>query len=459
MRDLLVIGLVMAGSLAALRLPWIGALVWAWMSLMNPHRYTYGLAHDAPLAAVAAAATIVGWLATRDKMPVFESTAAKVMGVFMVWMTISWLVGLGPAEDYEQWKKVMKIDVMTLITLALLTSRVKILSLAWVVTLSLALLGVKGGIFTVANGGNYRVWGPPGGFVEDNNEFALALVITIPLLRFLQEQVTVRWLRHGMTAAMLLCAASALGSHSRGGFLAISAMTVVLWWRGTNRVKNGVLFVVLAVVMLAFMPEHWTERMSTIDDFEQDRSALGRISAWWTAYNLAWVYPFGIGFDLARPELFARFSPYPTYVHAAHSIYFLILGNHGWIGLFLFLLLFGIAWQQAGAIRRLGKTRPEWKWCSQLGNMAQVSLVGYAVGGAFLSLAYFDLPYYVMVLVVATRLWMRKEAARDPAFVARWAFLTRWMQWAGIVAPEAPAAAPVPAGKTPLARAARSRPP
>jgi hydrogenase/urease accessory protein HupE len=35
--------------------------------------------------------------------------------------------------------------------------------------------------------------------------------------------------------------------------------------------------------------------------------------------------------------------------------------------------------------------------------MMQVALVAYAVGGAFLSLSYFDLPYYIAIAVAATR--------------------------------------------------------
>jgi hypothetical protein len=42
--------------------------------------------------------------------------------------------------------------------------------------------------------------------------------------------------------------------------------------------------------------------------------------------------------------------------------------------------------------------------------MVQVSLVGYAVGGAFLSLAYFDLPYNMMVMVVLARKWVENRS-------------------------------------------------
>jgi putative inorganic carbon (HCO3(-)) transporter len=158
------------------------------------------------------------------------------------------------------------------------------------------------------------------------------------------------------------------------------------------------------------MPAEWTQRMSTIDNYQEDRSAMGRISAWWTAWNLAWHYPAGVGFNVARADLFALYSPYPDYVHAAHSIYFQILGNHGFVGLFLFLAIWISTWKNAAWILKEAPKNPESIWCVNLANMMQVSLVAYAVGGAFLSLAYFDLPYNIMAIVVITRLWIQRKA-------------------------------------------------
>ena len=415
MRDLLLISIVIPAAVMALKRPWIGVMLWTWLSIMNPHRYTYGFAYHAPLAAIAVVVTVIGLLFTKDRESPFKNPAVTIFALFIFWITVSWLMGLDPAKDYEQWKKVMKIDLMILVALALLHSKKHILALFWVVTGSMALLGAKGGFFTLLTGGAGRVWGPPGSFIEDNNEFALALVMTIPLLRFLQLQLTNKWARLGMTAVMLLCAIAVLGSQSRGAFLAIAAMTGLLWMRGGNKLSVGFLLLLAIPLMLAFMPEEWSMRMSTISDYESDRSALGRISAWWTAWGVATHYPFGAGFDVARPELVAMFSPYPDFVHAAHSIYFQILGNHGFVGLLLFLAIWGVTWNSAGWLRREGQKNSQSRWCADLGTMCQVSLIGYLVGGAFLSLSYFDLPYNIMILVVLARRWMENKAwEREP---------------------------------------------
>jgi putative inorganic carbon (HCO3(-)) transporter len=421
MRDIVIVSIVLIAAILALRRPWIGVLSWTWLSIMNPHRFAYGFSFDAPLAAIAAGSTLVGLMITREKESPFKGPPVTWLVVFMVWFTLSWLFGLDVKDDYPQWNKVMKIDFMILVALCLMRSKLHILALTWVAVGSLALLGAKGGLFTVLTGGGYRVWGPPGSFIEDNNEFALALVMTIPLLRFLQLQVHAKWQSHALLLAMLLCAVSALGSQSRGGLLAILAMAGLLWWRGRNRMVGGVLIIVAGLALVAFMPESWSERMSTIENYEADRSAMGRISAWWNAWGIAKTHLFGVGFNAARPALFAQFSPYPDFVHAAHSIYFQILGNHGLIGLLLFVAIWISTWRSAGWVRVNGAKQPESVWAADLAAMCQVALAGYAVGGTFLSLAYFDLPYNIMVLVVLTRVWVATRGwEREPAYAKRW---------------------------------------
>jgi len=427
MRDILVIAIVIAGSLVALRRPWIGIMLWNWLSIMNPHRYTYGMAYNAPLAAVVVGCTVLGLLMNREWTSPNKGSPVAWLMFFMLWITLSWLFGMDVVRDYEQWKKVMKIDGMLLIALILLHSRQHIVALVWVCAASLALLGLKGGIFTLLNGGDYRVWGPSGSFIEDNNSLALAIVMTIPLLRFLQLQVK-HWLgKFALSLTMLLCAVSALGSQSRGALLAIVAMAVTLWWRGKDKLRIGILLVVVAVPLVAFMPDQWSARMATIWNYQEDGSAMGRIHAWRVAWNIALRYPLGVGFDPATPEFFARFSPESDSVHAAHSIYFQVLGNHGFIGLFLFLAVWVATWQSAGWLRTQRDLVPEANWCADLGAMCQVALAGYAVGGAFLSLAYFDLPYNILAVVVLTRVWVEKQSWQTEPRDA-----PRWMAWLGI---------------------------
>lgn len=440
MRDLMIVGIVVLFSLIALRKPWIGAILWTWLSLMNPHRYAFGFAYDAPVAAIAASSTLLGLLLTRDRESPFKGAPVAWFVALSVWITVSWRFGQDVADDYAQWDKVMKINLMILVGLVLMRTKAHVIVLAWVSTMSIALLGAKGGLFTVANGGNYRVWGPPDSFIGDNNQFALALVMVIPLVRFLQMQATAMWLKNALLLVMLLCAAAAMGGHSRGALLAITAMSLLLWWRGRSRIVGGFAILAAAIGLLVFMPEEWFTRMETIETFQEDESALGRISAWWVSWNLAFAYPLGVGFNIARPEFFALYSPYPELgVFVAHSIYFQILGHHGFFGLFLFVMIWVSTWRLATKLRKASEGIPEARWCGDMASMGQVALIGYLTGGAFLNLAYFDMPYYIMSMVVLAHVWLKRRAwETDPITPGGWRALV------GISPPKV---APAPPGR------------
>jgi hypothetical protein len=102
-------------------------------------------------------------------------------------------------------------------------------------------------------------------------------------------------------------------------------------------------------------------------------------------------------------------------VHSAHSIYFQMLGEHGFVGLALFLLLWLLVWRDASWIDRPARRREGMQWASDLARMMQVSLVGYAAGGAFLNLAYYDVPYNMLVAILLTRILVEKELRAAPA--------------------------------------------
>lgn len=415
MRDLLIFGIVVVFALMALARPWVGVMLWNWISIMNPHRYAWGFVYSMPVASISAIATLVGLLFTKDKQSPFKGAPVWWLLLFFVWMTLSWLMGYDPVGDHWMWDRSMKIFVMIFVALALLSNRYHIMAFVWVTVGSLAILGVKGGVFTVLTAGNYRVWGPEGSFIQGNNEMALALIMTLPLIHFLQLQMTSKWARHAMSLTMLLCAAAALGSHSRGAFVAIIVMVGLFWWRSSRKGPMALLIAIGAIALLPMLPEHWWDRMATIRTYEQDASAMGRINGWLVAWEVAKDYLTGAGMSYQHQIFFNMYGIYSTDIIAAHSIYFEVLGNHGWIGLFLFLAIWVSTYRNAGWLMRNARKIPEAKWLSDLGAMVQVGLVGYAAGGAFLSLAYFDLPYNMMVMVVLGRKWVEVRGwERDP---------------------------------------------
>lgn len=417
MRDLLILAIIFGGALYALKRPWIGVLLWTWVSIMNPHKeFAYAAAHQ-PVAMVIAICTLLGFLATQDRQNPLQSSPARWLAVFVLWTCITLPASLYFEKSLPLWERSLKIYLMVFVTLALLMDRRQLQAFVYVVVLSLTFYGVKGGVFTAVSGGAFRVWGPLDSFIEGNNEIALALIMTIPLMRYLQLTTPRRWEYWAWFGAMALTALTVLGTHSRGALLGLTAMSLFLWWRSERKGWGLVALLILGAVGLSFMPEHWWERMNTIKTYDQDASALGRINAWIMAFNLANDRPFGGGFMIYFAEVFQRYSPEPERVHAAHSIYFQVLGEHGWVGLLIFLAMGASTWLCAGRLIKNGRAQPELVWARHLGAMIQVSMVGYATGGAFLSLAYFDLPYNMMIMaVLASQLLARQlPPAAQPA--------------------------------------------
>lgn len=410
MRDILVT-LIVFGSLPFFfKKPYIGLLMWVWISVMNPHTQGWGFATSFPFAAIIAATILTSLLVTKEPKNMPLNAVTWIFLAFVAWINVSTLFALQVDLVYPQWVKVMKIMLMIVVTFMILKTRQHVQAFIWTLVISLGYYGVKGGIFTITSGGHDRVWGPANTFIGGNNEIALALIMVIPLMHYLQVTTLNKWVRHGLTIAMLLCAFAALGSYSRGALLAIGAMGGFLWLKSNKKLMLGLLLVMTVPVLLIFMPDKWSERMDTISTYQQDSSAMGRINAWWMAFNLAKDRPLvGGGFEIYDVPTFERYAPIPTDVHAAHSIYFQALGEHGFVGLGLYLLLGIMTWRCGSWIIRSTAKREDLKWAYSLATMVQVSLVGFAVGGAFLSLLYFDVPYYLMAAMVVTRVIVEKE--------------------------------------------------
>ena len=243
MRDILVT-LIVAGTIPfILRKPYIGILTWVWLSVMNPHTQGWGFAVDFPFAAIVGAVTLVSLFINNVPKTAPNTPVVIIFVAFILWMNVTTFFAIHPDQVLDQWIKVMKIMLMTYVTFILIRDKRHVQFLIGVIVFSLAYYGVKGGIFTLAGGGQHLVWGPGNSFIAGNNEIALALIITIPLLHYLQVITKSKLAQYGLMVAMLLCAIAALGSYSRGALLALAAMGGFLWLKSRHKLRLALLFI------------------------------------------------------------------------------------------------------------------------------------------------------------------------------------------------------------------------
>jgi len=362
-----------------------------------------------PFAQITAITLLISIVFTKEKKS-FPLTAVTVIWIiYLIWMGVTTIFSYFPEDAFIQYKKIIKIQLITFITMMLMTDLEKIRKLVWIIILSIGYYSVKGGVFTLLSGGGYRVWGPPDTFIEDNNELAVAILMVIPLMIYLYKIYDKKIIKIGIIITISLSFFTVLGSQSRGALVAMVAVGVFFWLESRRKVMSGLIIVFMAIVLLAFMPESWYSRMETIEKYDKDASAMGRLNAWQYAINVANDNFFGVGLDAWSYETFSIYAPEPNDVHAAHSIYFSVLADHGWIGLFLFLMILYLSWLSLVKIIKDTDSKEGLSEFNILSRMLQVGFISYLVGGAFLSLSYFDLPWHYISIVVLLRSQLAKQ--------------------------------------------------
>lgn len=425
LRDILVLIPVMMAVPIGFFRPWLGVLSWTWIGLMNPHRLTWAI-RDWPVAEGVAISTLLGLFLSQDRRRIPLTFETVLLSLLTVYFTITTIVAWFPDPAWSGWERVMKIYLFTFVTTMLIFRRDRVRWLILVIVFSLGFYGIKGGFFSIVTGGQYRVWGPPGTFIGDNTALGLVLCMNLPLaLVAARQERDNKWLRRALYAVFWLSIPAILFTYSRGAFLGLLAVLTPIGWRYKGRV-----LVLLMVAGLTFylaenlVPSQWVDRQESTLDYQQDYSAMQRIQAWGVATNIALHRPlFGAGFNFVSGISNSQWLSYANFVgefynskRAAHSIYFEVLGEHGFVAFGLFCtLLFGTFLRLRRLAKRAAYTE-ETAWIGGYARAVHLALIPYIIAGAFLSLAYFDLFYY---LVALSAILHREYAEATAAAVAR----------------------------------------
>lgn len=417
MRGLLLIGFIAAALPTVFVDPYIGVLLFCWVSFMNPQRVVYGIGSDMQWAMIIGVITIVAWACSRESKRPSPAPTYWLIVAFLVYISLTTVFALSSAPNvFQEWELTAKMLVFVLITMTLTTNRIRVQALVWVMVISIGFYAVKGGLFTLITGGAAHVYGPADSMIADNNQFAVAMLVAAPLMNYLRVTSEQRFVRWGLAMAMALSLIAVLGSYSRGGLLALAAESVFLWSKSRRKLMPTLALIGVIVAGLVVMPSQWGERMRSIDDYHSDASAEGRLAIWGAAIKIAEARPLvGGGFKATTsPQVVERYAP-GVHRLAAHSIYFEVLAEQGFVALAIWLAIPIATWRNCRWIIRHTRDLPEWDWAGALARMGEVSLVAYLVGGAFLSLGYWDYYFTLVALLAATRVMLaRAFAAREP---------------------------------------------
>ncbi|WP_429885860.1 putative O-glycosylation ligase, exosortase A system-associated [Geoalkalibacter halelectricus] len=420
MRDLIFL-IVWAGSLPIIFFrPWTGVLVWSWIGYMNPHMLGWGMVRSLPVAMAVGLVTIVALVFTRDRKGVPWTAEMILLVLLAIHFTVTTYFAWAPEAAWMQWDKVMKVLLFTFITTMLIFGRFRIHALLLVIALSIGFYGFKGGLFSLLTGGAHRVYGPGASFIGDNNSLGLAMIMILPMLFFLGREEPRKWLRNGLYVVAAFTVIAIVFTYSRGALLGLACISLFLFLKTKRKLFFVVLILPILMIGVQFIPEAVFERAGTIRTYEEDASAMGRIQAWGAALNIANTHPFtGGGFENFRaPEIWAIFADPDHYFggvvpRATHSIYFDVLGHHGWVGFIIFVSIIIVTMLRSISLQKISKKYEDLNYIGNYALCIQLALIGYMTTGAFLSLAYFDLFYALVALSAILQREVNEKLSRE----------------------------------------------
>ena len=254
-----------------------------------------------------------------------------------------------------------------------------------------------------------RIYVTSGAFLGDGNDFALSLNIAIPLCLFLMSEATTVRHRAFWALGLAVCVTCVVLTKSRGGTIALACVGLYYWAKSDRKVLSAILVAVVLAAIMIYAPPTYFERMSTIAD-PQEGSAQGRIQAWGAAIGMAAAYPLtGVGaghFGLVHGK-------------TAHSIYFLVLGELGFPGLIVLLLI--LAKNLTANRRQLRALGDDPSAATERRMLAALSAatIAFATGGAFLSATYYPHMWVLAGLnTAARRLVAERSRSAAPARAA-----------------------------------------
>ena len=396
--------------------PHIGVLLWVWVALIAPNYQLYGIMASVPYNKVVAVVTIGVLLVSRERKQFYFDGMIVVLLLFTAVATVSAFGSItGDDNNWDLYSKLLKTVALTIMISGVMWSRYRLHALLIAMCLGYGFFAVsEGGQFLLTAGG-HKVLGASS--VGDNNALAAAVLMIIPFLAYLMQYSAWKPVKlgfMGMLAFSILCV---VGTNSRGGFLGMVILGGMYAARSRRKVLSSVLVMMGAVLVLALAPASWYSRLDTLNNTSADGSFMERVTVWKISTLIALEHPFfggGLhavqtwpvwlkyGAQLPFLEDLVSTPPPDPFPRAAHSSYFEVLGDMGFLGLGLFLMLLAIALWDCSRTIRLARRRPELTWAADMARMVQITVVVYAVTTISLSMAYFEGLF--VVLGIASRL-------------------------------------------------------
>ena len=442
MRDIVFVGYLAAILLLAFKRPFLFTLIYAYIDIVTPQKLSYYLLNSIPLSLIVFALALLGFLVGDDKRNVRVSFRWALLILLLVYCGYTTSTAAEPVAAFEKWSWVWKALVFAIFLPLTLHTRLRIEAVILTMILCSSALIVTGGIKTLAGGGGYGMLVM---LIEDNSglfegsTISCIAIALIPLILWLAQHGTIfpKGKVANLYAAALIfaCLLIPIGTQARTGIICVAVLSVLMLRFARHRMLYIGGTVLIGLVTIPLLPQSFTQRADTMKDYKSDESASTRIAVWQWTWEYAKSRPTGGGFNSyllnkVQYEVTAKDGAAPDGIanqpkqivdsgRAFHSSYFEMLGEQGFPGLFIWLLI------QLGGLFRMQqiqrlyrkRNRDDERWVAPLATALQHAQIIYLVGALFVGIAYQPITLMIIGIQIALTGYLsrrRAEAAFRP---------------------------------------------
>jgi len=407
--------------------PFIAGLGYVWADILKPQSIAYSIINNVPISFIAAIFVVsLYFLKDRKHAPNFTLVMFLIL-FFACWITLTTFMSDLPELPKHKWDWALKVLIFALIIPYIFRTRVQIEALLLIIIFSVSTVIFSAAVKTALGSGGYGVLAVLGG--ESNNSglsesstLAAISVMILPLIEYMRynslifkTSKPVRLLFLGLMACVLL---TVIGTSARTGVIAMAVLLLRYIIRSKRKyVWVGLILASLVVLQsIDLQSTSWGQRMNTIQTYDQDSSAMGRIKVWAWTIEYASEHPIGGGFNSFRFNRIKTVTDegiiyYPDYMYhgkAFHSIYFEVLGEQGFVGFTVYMLILILTWRGLSNIAKQGKRDEGLGWAYELSIRLKDALLIFMVGGAFIGIAYQPYVFYVIAITVSLEQYLRR---------------------------------------------------
>ena len=398
--------------------PFVAMLAYVWIDIVKPQSLAYSLINTLPLSLIAAGLTLVSFVLKGEKRKVPDGTIVFLLMFFALWITFTTFVADPGIQPWTKWDWAFKVVVFSTFIPFVIRTRIHIEAFLLAMVFAVATITFSAGIKSALGGGGYgvlAVMGTSNSGLAEGSTLAAVCLMQLPIMHYLYKHSVIF---AGVRAFKLLIAGTALinifavvGSGARTGLVAGGVLIALYGVRSRHKFAFAAgLVVALAIVsQLDLSKTAWGERMSSINTYQQDSSALGRVAVWKWTVDFALKNPLGGGFDAFRLNHIAlvteegiQYYDSRQYMGKAfHNIFFEVMGEQGLFGLAIYLFIIGRTFVKLAQMRKRSRGDPQYEWLCDLSLKISDALILLLVGGMFVGIAYQGYIFYLIALTVS----------------------------------------------------------